>query len=280
MDVDKANLLPQYQRILEECEPFLISYRANWAHADLAPLGVKIKDTHLYCPTTLRSKGVIDDLHRLDSFSFGPQEMLMPRWVLYDCGEFPGIVFGFGKRAGDLPSMVRDAYERTDPDHFLALSMWVAIPCVEPGAWFGHNLSSANLLTKVYPGLATLTKALGVVLTKGTKQYGATQWDSSSIPVHANLGEMRLLSAYTPAHTHIETLSYLIDVNHERLVACMSPGWKRPALRVDRTIVSDDHAGMQALQADIERGESYCLAGVERPEKEGDPQRVHIHKLA
>lgn len=203
----------------------------------------------------------------------------MPRWVLYDCGEFPGIVFGFGKRAGDLPAMVRDAYERTDPNHFLALSMWVAIPCVEPGAWFGHNLSSANLLHRVYPGLATITKSLGIALTRGSKQYGATQWDSSSIPVHMNYGEMFLRSAYTPAHTHIETLSYRIDVEPERLVACMSPGWKRPKLRVDRTISSDDHAAMHALQDDIERGGRYCLAGVDKPTEDGAPQRVHIHNL-
>lgn len=279
MDLEPSNLLPQYQRILEECEPFLISYRANWEHVDLAPLGVKLREEHLYCPTTLRSKGVIDDLHRLDSFSFGPQEMLMPRWVLYDCGEFPGIVFGFGKRAGDLPPMVRDAYERTDPNHFLALSMWVAIPCVEPGAWFGHNLSSANLLHRVYPGLATITKSLGISLTKGVKQYGATQWDSSSIPVHMNYGEMFLRSAYTPAHTHIETLSYRIDVDPARLVACMSPGWKRPKLSADRTISSDDHAAMHALQDDIEAGGRYCLAGVDKPTEDGAPQRVHIHTL-
>lgn len=279
MDVDKSNLLPQYQRILEECEPFVISYRGNWPHLDLTPFGVQVAEERLYCPTTLRSRGVIDDLHVLDGFSFGPQEMLMPRWVLYDCGEFPGMVFGFGRRAGDLPQMVRDAYKRADPEHFVALSMWVAIPCAEPTAWFGHNLSSANLLTRVYPGLATITKGLGMVCTKAQKQYGATQWDSDSIGVHMNLGDMRLLSAWTPAHTHIETLSYRIDVDQKRIAACMEPGFKRPHQRVDRTIASDDHGAMQVLQADIERGDGWLLSAVDRPVAEGAPQRIHLERL-
>ena len=35
-------------------------------------------------------------------------------------------------------------------DQFLPLSMWVAIRCAEDGAWFGHNLSSANLVARFY----------------------------------------------------------------------------------------------------------------------------------
>lgn len=278
MELNDQGLAPQYAAILGECEPFLVSYRSNWDHVDLAPFGCTIREERLYDPTTLRSRDVIDDLHHLDSFSFGPQEMLMPRWVLFDCGEFPGIVFGFGKRAYELPQIVRDAYNvGDDPERFVPLSMWVAIACGEPGAWFGHNLSSANIIARTYPGLATMTKAVGVRLTKATRQYGATQWSSSSIGVHMVLGEMELLSAWTPAHTHIETFAYLIEVETERLAGCMAPGFSRPESAIERSLDADDTAGMQALQRDIEQGQRWKLARVER--RPGAPQRAHMSKV-
>jgi hypothetical protein len=278
VDLKNQDLAPQHAKILAECEPFLISYAKNWPHVDLAPMGCAVREERLYDPCTLRSRTVIDDLHTLDSFSFGPQDMLMPRWVLFDCGEFPGIVFGFGKRAGDLPVKLAEAYKLPgDPDRFVPLSMWVAIPCAEPGAWFGHNLSSANYIAPIYPGLATLTKAVGMGLCRAAKQYGATQWDSSSIGVHMNLGDMRLLSAWTPAHTHIATFAYLIDVDGQRLVDVLRPGWERPASAVTRTFDADDMGAMRALHADLERGERFQLAHVER--RKGQPQRIHITNL-
>ena len=203
----------------------------------------------------------------------------MPRWVLFDCGEFPGIVYGFGRRARDLPAKVRAHYRVLDRDDvFVPLSMWVAIRCAEEGAWFGHNLSSANLLLtggEQLPGLGTVTKAFGMALSRAQKQYGATQWDSDSIGIHLRLGEMHLLSAYTPAHTHPETLSYRIDVDLDRVQGCLSAGWKRPEVDTERVIDAADPAGIRGLHDEIEAGARWTMVRVER---DTGGQRLHLRR--
>ena len=205
----------------------------------------------------------------------------MPRWVLYDCGEFPGIVFGFGRKAKDCPDGVRGAYRASEPEQdeqFLPLSMWVAIRCAVDGAWFGHNLSSANLVAgdDRMPGLATITKAYGVRLTQATKQYGATQWDSSSLNIHLSLGTMHLLSAYTPAHTHLHTFSYRIDVTPACLSAPLRPGWSRPDDGGDRHLDADNGDGILQLHEEIEAGSAWTLLRVER--RQDAPQRLWMNK--
>lgn len=286
MKLDTLN--PRFRHIIESCESFLVSYPANWPALDLTPFGLEIPAERRYTATSLASRDVVNGLHHLDATTFGPQEMLMPRWVLFDCGEFPGIVYGFGRRSGDLPDRVRRHYHVLDRDDvFVPLSMWVAIRCAEEGAWFGHNLSSANLLLEGddrLPGLASLTKALGIRLTRATKQYGATQWDSDSIGLHLRFGEMHLLSAYTPAHTHEETLSYRIDVSEERLWGCLQAGWKRPEIATDRLLAADDAEGIRALHRDIESGENWQLVRTEHATaatgtEPARPQRLYLKRM-
>jgi hypothetical protein len=220
---------------------------------------------------------VIDGLHRLDAATFGDQEMLMPRWVLLDCGALPGIVYGFGRRARDLPERVRAHYRVLDRDDvFVPLSMWVAIRAAEEGAWLGHNLSSANLLFDGgarLPGLGTLTKALGLRLARARAQYGVTQWQSPSLALHLRFGDLRLLSAFTPAHTHAETLCYRIDVDEARLAGCLGAGFRRPHVEGDRVLDAADSAGIRALQDEIEAGARYHLV---RVEVAGAGQRLHL----
>ena len=277
--VAKANRAPfseRYAHILDTCEPFLVSHRANWPYLDLAPFGVPIAKERTWSATELASREVVDGLHRLDGFSFGPEEMLMPRWVLFDCGEFPGIVFGFGRRASLLPDSVRARYQVLDQDDaFVPLSMWVAIRCVEPDAWFGHNLSSANLVLEdddKLPGLATLTKLLAVRLTRARLQYGATQWTSKSLNIHLNLGPLKLLSAWTPAHTHPETFSYRVEVSEERLLAALAEGFARPEPEGDHLLAATDSAGILDLHHELEAGASVELVYVER----GAPNRLRL----
>lgn len=280
MMLSPGDLDARYAHILETCEPYLVTWPGNHGALDLAPFGLRIEQERLYSPTHLRSREVIDGLHFLDAFSFGGQEMLMPRWVLYDCGEFPGIVFGFGRKAKDCPDGVRSAYRASDPEQdeqFLPLSMWVAIRCAEDGAWFGHNLSSANLVAgeQGLPGLATITKAFGVRLARCTKQYGATQWDSSSLNIHLSLGTMNLLSAFTPAHTHVHTFSYRIDVDPAALTAPLRKGFERPTTGGDRHLDADSEDEILQLHHDIEAGGQWTLLRVQR--REGLSQRLWIN---
>lgn len=277
MELKPEDLAPKYQRILSSCEPYLVTYPGNHAALDLSPFGLELQAERIYDPTTLRSREVIDGLHHLDAFSFGGQEMLMPRWVLFDCGEFPGIVFGFGRKASELGTELRRAYDVIGPgynDVFVPLSMWVAIRCAEEGAWFGHNLSSSNYVAQTEPlsGLGTITKSYGVKLTRLVKQYGATQWSSTSINLHLALGDMHLLNAYTPAHTHVETFTYRIDATDERVSAPLRPGWRRPTDGGTRFVDSDDPGAIRALQDEIEQGAKLQLHRVER--MRGNRQRL------
>lgn len=248
-------LAPCHRRILAECRPFLVAYRGSLPYLDLAPLGVAIPPELIFDPTSLSSRSFIDGLHALDGATFGLSEMPMPRWVLFDCGELPGIVFGFARRAGDLPARARARYG-APASAMVPVSMWVAIACAEPRVWLGHNLSSVNVALgdEGLPGLATLTKALGIKVTGARGQVGATQWSSPAIRVHLAFGEMRLLSAWTPAHTHEDTLSYRIDVDDRRLAGCLKAGFKRPVGAVDAYLDPNDRGALLALQAEIEEG--------------------------
>ncbi len=255
--------------LLERLEPFVVSHRANWHALDLAPLGVAIATSRRYDPTHLASAGVLEGLTRLDHLTFGDQGMGTPRWVLFDCGAFPGIVVGFGQRANSLPAPLIYAYGVRPSDAFVPLSMWVAVPCAEPGAWFGHNLSSANIGLPRHqrlPGLGTLTKALGLSVTRAARQYGATQWRSPALPLHLRFGPLHLRSAWTPTHTHPATLTYRLDVDPTRLraVAGVEPPPSVP--EGDRRIAVTNDAALHGLQVEIEGGDDWTLVGFSESE--------------
>lgn len=283
MELTAKDLSGRYAKILESCEPYLVTYPGNHSALDLKPFGLQIPEERVYDPTRLHSRNLIDALHHLDAFSFGGQEMLMPRWVLFDCGEFPGIVFGFGRKAMDLPPELRRAYDVVDParDHdFIPLSMWVAIRCAEDGAWFGHNLSSSNYVAKTepLPGLGMITKVFGIALAKVRRQYGATQWTSTSLNIHLSLGDNELLSAYTPAHTHMETFTYRIEVDSKRLAAPLRPDWRRPETGGDRHVDADDPAAISGLHGELEAGRRFRLVRVEPRQNAG--QRLWLETLS
>jgi len=259
MELPANDLAPRYREILETCDPYLVTHRGNLDALDLAPFGVAISPQHQFFPTSTSSALVVDGLARLDAVTFGSHDMKMPRWVLFDCGQFPGVVFGFGRRAADLPDQLRSVYEVDGPNHagrFVPLSMWIAIPCAENGAWFAHNLASANLVAReqLLPGLGTLTKTLGVRLTRCRRQYGATQWDNASLRIHSSLGQMMLCSAWTPTHSRPDTLVYSIDVDARCLVAPLLGGHGRSASKGDLEIDPGDHDALRSLDQRIEAG--------------------------
>lgn len=280
--MSRPQFAPRYEALLERCQPFVISAASNHPHLELSPLGVEIPPERRYDPTRGGSRRVIDLLHMLDEKSFGGQGMLMPRWVMFDCGEFPGIVAGLGCPARDLDDDLRELYEvdsAADDDTWVPLSMWIAIACAEPGAWFGHNLSSANIMQPKRPlsGLGTLTKVLGMAITRATAQIGATQWASSALGLHVSLGRPALVGAWTPAHTHPATLVYRLSVSEQQLAARLSTdGLRRPTGAGDRAIDCGDEAAMQALQAEIEGGARFTIDRVEALDGHEHRQRVWL----
>lgn len=278
-------LAPRYQRIVEARRPFLVAHPSSLAHLELEPFGITIPEENRFDPTRLSTLPFINALHALDSFAFGPKDMRMPRWVLFDCGEMPGVVFGFGCKASELPEAARAAYgapaERDDA--FVPLSMWVAIRCADPDVWLGHNLSSANevLGDARIRGLATLTKGLGIRVTRAKAQIGATQWLSGSVAIHLSFGEMSLLSAWTPAHSHPATFSYRIEIDEEglgeRLTAPASRAAPPPH---DVDVDPRDVDALLHLQHEIERGARLTLVGLERARggeaRRAPPTRMYL----
>jgi len=74
-------------------------------------------------------------------------------------------------------------------------------------------------------GMGGLTKAFGIALGRVKRQYGATQWDSTSL----------------------------------------RPGWKRPIPTPTRSFHWQDQAAIRALHARIEAGERLSLIDVTNP---------------
>jgi len=260
--------------LFEVMQPFLVAPPWNTPRFDLAPMGLSIPATHVIDPLRTDSETFLLALQTLDRLTFGPEGMPMPRWVFYDCAEIPGGIFGFGRPATSLPDDVRAALE-LPPEYtgLVPFSMYVAIPVRPPpanhpgGAWFGHNLASLN---PVFPalrmkGLASVTKALALKCFQADEQIGATQWDSEALFIHTRFGPLDLVTAWTPAHSEPSTLTYRFEVTDLKIRHAMGdPRAALPQPAVDLEIAADDHAAMRNLQADIERGGRYAVAGPPR----------------
>ncbi|MEZ4268170.1 MAG: hypothetical protein R3F39_17545 [Myxococcota bacterium] len=249
--------------ILRDYGTFVVSTPANRPHLDAAPFGLDLRwDID---PTRLESATFLTLLQRLDALTFGPEGMPMDLWVFYDCAELPGFIYGFAIDAKRLTTHERvifdlpPGYEGPVP-----LSMYIAIPMYEKGAWFGHNLASLNLTfpeRRLY-ALGTITKAIALRAYKAERFFGATQWTSRALYIHTKFGVLDLHTTWTPAHSIPATLTYAFDVTEEKLRAAAGD----PAIILERPepdfhLDSEDTDGMQALQAQIEGGARFQLIG-------------------
>lgn len=253
----------RYQLILDELEPYLFCNPESFSHFNSDVWGLDIpKENYISCLDSTQ-KNFFLNLQALDAFSFGPVGMPMERWVFFDCGEMPGAIFGFGLKAKHLPEDVRKNYkEIANGEEFLPLSMYIAIPMVG-GAWFGHNLCSANSVLKShkeYKGLAVLTKALGSLVFGIEGHYGATQWDSGSLNIHLQLSQMELRSAFTPAHSFDETITYFAKYGEQKILKALS-GKQRLCEDYEFLVESKDRQAMISLQQEIEQGANYIICG-------------------
>ena len=253
----------RYQHIIDELEPYIFCGPESFTHFSTDIFGMDIKKDNFISCLDSKKKNFFLNLQALDAFSFGPVGMPMERWVFFDCGEMPGGIFCFGTKAKNLPDEVLKNYkEIASPEEFLPLSMYIAIPMVT-GAWFGHNLCSANSVLKGhrdYSGLALLTKALGSLVMNITEHYGATQWASGSLNIHLQLSEMELRSAFTPAHSFDETITYFAKYGKAKVIKALS-GEKVGAGDYDFLIESRDREKMIDLQNKIENGASFKICG-------------------
>ncbi|MGB0589165.1 MAG: hypothetical protein ACPGU1_05745 [Myxococcota bacterium] len=249
--------------LIQRYGTFLVAPPDSRKLADTAPFGLEV--TWHIDPLRAASGTFLDLLQTLDGLTFGPEGMPMDKWVFYDCSELPGFIYGFATPADELSADERTLFGV--PDGYtgpVPLSMYIAIPMIEQGAWFGHNLASLN---RVLPHrdlhhMGTITKALALKCYRVERFVGATQWTSKALYIHTKFGPLDLLTTYTPAHSIHETLTYAFDVTDNALRTAFgdpSASLKRP--EPDRHLASDDVAQMKAMQAALESGERFVLCG-------------------
>ena len=259
-------------------EPFLVATPEHAEMFDLNPFGFAIAEANRIDPTRTAWAGFLDRLGTLDALTFGPEGMPMPRWLFHDASAIPGAIVGFAARAEGLaPPLLERLRLGADASGLVPLSMFIAIPVVPPTVWYGHNLASLNrqLPELSLGGLASITKAVGLRCVRCDTQIGATQWASNALHVHAKLGVLELLTAWTPAHADPATLTYRVAISDTGLrVALGDPVAVSPP-RPDATmhVGTHDTDAMRALQARIEAGERLAIVG---PPRTGDDGRVRV----
>lgn len=260
--------------LFERYLTYAIATPRNAPHLDAAPFGIPIAE--VINPLLMSSGPFLERLQRLDALCFGPEGMPMDKWVFYDCAELPGFTYGFATPVADLDAREREAFRLpSDAKGIVPLSVYITIPMYEDDAWFGHNLSSLNRTFhwRDMHHLASITKAMALKAFRVKHLVGATQWRSNALHIHTRFGPLNLDTAYTPAHTTAETLTYSLDLTDDALRAAMGDPditLVRPAVELE--LDADDTEAMKALQREIEAGARYQL--VDRPRTQ-DRRRLH-----
>lgn len=179
-----------------------------------------IEDLVVFDPLKDDSTTFFNLLYKLDGACFGDKAMGMDKWVMLDCAIMPGGIFGFAIESKDITTEIKKFLNvKDDYKGLVPLSMFIAIPMANNESWFAHNLSSLNsqLKTKI-KSLGYLTKLHGLNVLNIKKLMGITQWDSDSLFVHTKIAPMKILRAYTPIHTHPNSLVYECDLSSDLVV--------------------------------------------------------------
>ncbi len=135
--------------------------------------------------------------------------LALPGWVMLDCYLLPSSIVGFAQRAADLPPSLFEALAPETGDALVPVAAYTALPTPIPGRMIGISLFS--LSTGLRLGLRS--KALSLAAYQATDQWGITQFDNSSIRIHANFGPLRLMSVEPPIHTFShKTFVYRLQV--------------------------------------------------------------------
>ncbi len=270
----------KYKDILENVEPYVLGFKPNMANFDLRHRDFTIHEEYIGLWMDSKNSLFFDALQMLDKHSFGQVGMPMDKWVFFDCGEMVGAIVGFGLRAQNLSSDILKLY-KLDKQYtgLVPISMYIAIPMAS-GSWFGHNLCSANAFLpqkQKMPGLALLSKALGIQVMNFKEMYGATQWESKSLSLHIQIADMEIKSAYTPAHTFDKTMTYKSIYNQEKLINALLPK-KRMADNYDRLVNVLDNKFYFEMQSEIENGMQFSIVG--RPISENDILKLPIKEIS
>ena len=254
-------------RLVDLFEPYLVASAVGAAGEPRpAPPDMGLAPLHRVDPHRVASSEFLELLQRLDTLAYGPVGMELPRWAFYDCAEVPGGIFGFAMESQRLPDDVRALMQVGAGRSPVPLSMLVAIPMLPPGAWHIYGLCAINEIVGGYEGLRALTLAAGLKMLGVETAYGAAQWLSIELPVHARFAPLELLTAWTPAHTNPATLTWRFKVTPQRVAAALDSGPDPDGDNV-RWVEAEDHGALQSIQAELEAGVRLEIVG---PPSTGD----------
>ncbi|MAZ48234.1 MAG: hypothetical protein CME65_06705 [Halobacteriovoraceae bacterium] len=249
----------KYRNLLDKLEPYVVSANLSpdWTQREV--LGKRLMSEHIHHPLDLKTQTFVEKIYHLDKLSFGEQGMGMDKWVFVDCSVMPGFVFGFcGK--GSLFSEADRKKMKISEEEWFPVSMYIAIPTMQPGKWFGHNLSSLNRhLQMSLSGLGLLTKFAALKFFDIEVLEGATQWFSPALPLHSQIGPLKILSAYTPIHSKPMTICYECVTPQD--ATCLE-GSRRSVPIENELLFNASKENVIQLQHKLEQGESYKIARV------------------
>ncbi len=284
-----ASMSPGYEAVLETCEPYLVaSPLGAAAEPRPGPPGVRLGALNRLDPHRVANAPFLTLLQRLDEKNYGPADMALPRWAFYDCGEVPGGLFGFARPVEQVPQSLRDAIG-IEPGYrgLVPLSMLLAIPMLRPGEWHVYGLCAVDEAAAEAlqgPLLLQLTLAVGLTVLGVQRAYGAAQWGSSELAAHGRFAPLELLTAWTPAHSHPDTLTWRFEISPKRVAAALANGPDSAGDQRDTGWVDgDDETALKALQARLEAGQRFQITGPPRRggmgEVEGAPARVPLREV-
>lgn len=228
-----------------------------------------------------------EQIYHLENNAFGPAGLAIPRWVFYDCAVMPGFVAGFAMRTEKLPPAVKKVMRWKAGFDWTPLSLFIIIPTMKKGEWVAHNLCAVNSLLEEkdrFYGLGFLSKAFGLWYANVETCCGMTQWGSPALKLHTHYGHLQILTAYTPVHTHAQTITYRTEVDTD----CWEKFFTREpdygflekyepsGIMIDPTRVDSQIA----IQRRIQKGEGpFFLSAAELAEKKlTDPLTVYRMK--
>jgi hypothetical protein len=168
-------------------------------------------------PLRLEELSFANQIYWIEGKAFGPANMEMPRWVFYDCAVVPGFVAGFACRASKLPNALREVLRQPLDSEWVPLSLFIIIPTMHKGEWVAHNLCTINSLLsnkadQLY-GLGFLSKAFGLWYANVELCTGFTQWGNTALKLHSHYGDLEVIGAYAPIHSHAKTITYRAKIS-------------------------------------------------------------------
>ncbi len=274
-------MFPHFKRAFDECQPYVLATRHVAPRLEWEPLGFDLRKKGLVLdPQEQRNETFLHLLQNLDRLAFGAHGMAMPKWVFYDCGVMPSAVFGFCGPATSLEPWVRRALDV--PDHYsgpVPLTIFIAIPTLEPGAWFTHTLCSINQVAEgaAPAGLRLLSMTLGLRLLKAETLYGTVQWRSDRVGTYVGVGPLELVTAFTPAHSFRRSLTFRLRLRRFLIEAALvKPGTSPGAPPATHMLDVDDEDALIRIQREIEAGVPFSIVGP--PETRGSIVQIPLRR--